>query len=55
MEAMQPGKTVSFTLIRGSSEKNVKVKLVKMPEDVFAVMLGQHMLAHAETKTASNK
>jgi PDZ domain-containing secreted protein len=53
MEAMKPGNTVTFTLLRGKTEKSVKVKLAEMPEDAFATMLGRHMLMHAETETAS--
>lgn len=53
MEAMQPGNSVTFTLMRGEYEKDVTVKLVEMPEAAFATMVGRHMLVHAETQTAS--
>lgn len=52
MEAMKPGNTVTFTFLRGGAEKEIKVKLVEMPEDVFAITVGRHMLMHAETRTA---
>ncbi|UCE02886.1 MAG: PDZ domain-containing protein, partial [Candidatus Latescibacterota bacterium] len=52
MEAMKPGNTVTFTVARSGHEKEIKVKLVAMPEDVFVTMVGRHMLDHAETQTA---
>jgi S1-C subfamily serine protease len=39
-----PGSKVTYTVKRGTSEKKLEVTLAKMPEDVFAQMIGAHML-----------
>ena len=52
MESMKPGNTVTFTFMRAKHEKEVKVTLVEMPEEALAMLVGHHMLQHAETRTA---
>jgi predicted metalloprotease with PDZ domain len=42
--AWTPGAKVSYTVKRGSSEKQLEVTLAKMPEEVFARMIGAHMI-----------
>lgn len=47
------GNQVTYTVKRGNAEKQIAVTLAPMPEEVFASMLGQHMLSeHATTATA---
>ena len=48
-DAMQPGKTVTFTFLRGNDVRYARVELVPMPKDIFALMVGRHRLQHAET------
>lgn len=49
----QPGQTISYTVTRNGYDRNVPVTLGKMPEDVLAKFIGQHMLEHATTEIAS--
>lgn len=51
-EAMKPGNTVTFSILRDDELKHVRVTLVEMPRDVYAIMVGRHMLLHAETRSA---
>ena len=46
---MTPGKTVTYTVVRNGSEKDLKVELGSIPETVMAQWIGQHMLtAHVD-------
>ena len=48
-KAMTPGKTVTYTVVRNGSEKDLKVELGTIPETVMAQWIGQHMLtAHVD-------
>lgn len=48
------GQRVSYTIKRGGMEKTIAVTLASMPEDVFAAMVGNHMIEnHFPTETAS--
>ena len=48
-KAMKPGKTVTYTVVRNGSEKDLKVELGTIPETVMAQWIGQHMLtAHVD-------
>lgn len=38
------GSQVTYTVNRGGAEQQVAVTLVQMPEDVFAAMVGNHMI-----------
>ena len=47
------GQTVNYTVQRGGAEKQISVALARMPEEVFASMVGSHMLEnHLVTATA---
>ena len=49
----QPGQTVNYSVQRNGYERNVSVTLGKMPPEVLAKFVGQHMLEHATTEIAS--
>lgn len=55
-KAMTPGKTVTYTVIRNGSKKNLEVELGSIPETVMAQWIGQHMLTahvdHSEDQAA---
>ncbi len=55
-KAMTPGKTVTYTVVRNGSTKNLKVELGTIPETVMAQWIGQHMLTahvdHSEDKAS---
>ena len=47
------GQTVTYTVKRAGAEKQIAVTLATMPEEVFASMVGSHMLEnHVVTTTA---
>ncbi|UCE02351.1 MAG: PDZ domain-containing protein [Candidatus Latescibacterota bacterium] len=50
---MKPGNTIEYTIVRDGHKKSKEITLAKMPEDVFAKMVGKHMLQHADTQTAA--
>jgi len=41
-----PGATVSYLVKRDGQKKEIEVTLTKMPEDILARRIGQHMLEH---------
>jgi S1-C subfamily serine protease len=45
-EIMKPGNSVTFTILRGGTERRLELELVRMPDDVFARFVGEHMLKH---------
>jgi C-terminal processing protease CtpA/Prc len=47
--AWKPGDKVSYTVLRGKSEKTLAVTLGTMPEDVYAQMVGEHMISNHMT------
>ena len=48
-KAMTPGKTVTYTVVRNGSKKDLEVQLGSIPETVMAQWIGQHMLtAHVD-------
>ena len=48
------GQSVSYTVKRAGAEKTIAVTLASMPEEVFAAMVGNHMIEnHFPTETAS--
>jgi len=50
------GQTVSYTVKRAGAEKQLSVTLGKMPEEVFASMVGSHLLeSHVVVATADAK
>jgi S1-C subfamily serine protease len=52
---MKPGKKVTYTVDRKGSTVDLEVVLAKVPEDVLAQWVGNHMLQHAEvTEVAQN-
>ena len=51
--ASAPGQEVVWTLKRGYNEREVNLVLARMPADVLARHVGQHMLQHAEVEVAS--
>ncbi len=47
------GQAVTYTVKRGTEEKQIAATLAQMPDEVFASMLGQHMLEnHVAMATA---
>jgi len=42
----KPGQQVSYTVKRGATEKQIAATLAPMPDEVYASMLGEHMLAN---------
>ena len=52
--AMQVGKTVTYTIARGShgKTKEVALTLAKIPDEVLAQWIGSHMLDHAAIEIA---
>jgi len=47
------GQSVTYTVQRSGAEKKIAVTLAKMPEEVFASLVGSHMLEnHVVTATA---
>ena len=51
----KPGQTVSYTVKRNGSERQVSLTLASWPADVIARSIGQHMLEHASAEVASTK
>ena len=48
------GQSVSYTVKRKGADKQIALKLDKMPEEVFASMIGRHMLdAHLAMASAT--
>lgn len=47
------GQSVTYTVKRKNAEKQITAKLDKMPEDVFATMIGHHMLEAHLTMAAA--
>lgn len=46
-DAMTPGAQVTYTVSRSGYEKDLDVKLGKLPEEVLAQWIGGHMIEHA--------
>jgi len=51
----KPGQTVSYTVKRNGSVRQVSLTLASWPADVIAKSIGQHMLEHASSEVASTK
>jgi C-terminal processing protease CtpA/Prc len=49
-----PGKTWTLSVDRSGKSKDVKIVLGKMPDDMVARMIGQHMLEHATVDMAQS-
>jgi S1-C subfamily serine protease len=53
------GSQVTYSVLRGGAEQQIAVTLAPMPEEVYAGMVGQHMIeshmAVASTTTAESK
>lgn len=47
-----PGSTITYTIARGGKKKQVDVTLSKVPEDVLAAWVGEHMMQHATVEVA---
>ncbi len=48
-KTMQPGKTVTYAIVRNGSRMDLEVELGSIPETVMAQWIGQHMLmAHLD-------
>jgi C-terminal processing protease CtpA/Prc len=52
-EAWKPGSEVTWAMTRGASPRDLQITLGRMPADVLARFIGQHMLEHAEMEVAS--
>lgn len=53
-EGMTPGKKMEFTVSRNGYEKKLTATLSKVPSEVLAAWVGNHMLDHATTAIAQN-
>jgi C-terminal processing protease CtpA/Prc len=53
-EVMKPDNLVHFTVSREGKERTFELKLSRMPDDVFAQFVGEHMLLHV-TDAASKE
>jgi len=51
-DKMTPGTEVVYTVARNGKETKLDVTLAKLPEDVMAKWVGQHMLEHSTVATA---
>ena len=51
-EIMKPGNTVGFTVLRESEEKTLELTLARMPDEVYARFVGEHMLDHVTVDVA---
>ena len=49
---MRPGNTVEFTFLREGKNKVLELTLVRMPDDVYARFVGEHMLDHVTVEVA---
>lgn len=49
----KPGTSVTWSMIRGSADRQVAITLGRMPADVLAKYIGKHMLEHATVEVAS--
>lgn len=47
-EVKKPGREVTCTVKRGTTNKNIKLTLVPMPADLMAKYIGEHMMKHAK-------
>lgn len=52
--SMKPGKEFTFTVSRNGYDKKLTATLAKIPTEVLAAMIGNHMLDHATTAIAQN-
>jgi len=54
-QSMTPGKKVTYTVSRYGKKQEVTATLAKLPNEILAQWIGNHMLEHANTdKIASN-
>jgi S1-C subfamily serine protease len=51
----KPGQTVTYTIKRNGSERQVTLTLGSWPADALAKMIGMHMLEHANGESAPSK
>ena len=51
-EIMKPDNKVGFTVLRQSEEKTLELTLTRMPDDVYARFVGEHMLDHVTVDLA---
>jgi S1-C subfamily serine protease len=51
----KPGQTVTYTVKRDGSERQVSLTLGTWPADALAKMIGMHMLEHANGESAPSK
>lgn len=49
----KPGSDVTWTMTRDSSPRDLQITLGRMPADVLARYIGEHMLEHADVEVAS--
>ena len=47
-----PGQSVTWTVIRSGREKDISITLARMPADMLARYLGEHMMQHATPEMA---
>jgi C-terminal processing protease CtpA/Prc len=51
----KPGQTVTYTIKRNGSERQVTLTLGTWPADALAKMIGEHMLEHANGENVAKK
>ena len=51
----KPGQSVTYTIKRNGTDREVTLTLAPMPADVLAKWIGKHMLEHVSADVASAK
>jgi S1-C subfamily serine protease len=52
-QSLAPGEMLTYTVKRDGHKKEIAIKLGKVPDEVLAQWVGEHMLEHAAVKLAS--
>jgi S1-C subfamily serine protease len=52
-KGLEPGETLTYSVKRDGKKKDIAIKLGKVPDEVLAQWIGEHMLQHASVKMAS--
>lgn len=52
--ALGPGKAATYTVTRGSGEKQLTATLSEVPREVLAQWVGEHVVGHTNVQIASN-
>ena len=52
-KGLAPGEILTYSVKRNGKSKDIAIKLGKVPDEVLAQWIGEHMLQHAAVKVAS--